>query len=77
LPFASQFITIIAFRHYGPIGLVYSINDDDSIPEVAIQRMMEAAQRMIRVNNSQEEEQPEFTIDQLSSFFGNSTNGTD
>jgi hypothetical protein len=39
-----------------PIGLVYSIHDST---EVAIQKMVEGAQRMIRINNSQEEEQPE------------------
>jgi hypothetical protein len=36
-----------------PIGLVYSIHDST---EVAIQKMVEGAQRMIRVNNSQDEE---------------------
>jgi hypothetical protein len=36
-----------------PIGLVYSIHDST---EVAIQKMVEGAQRMIRVNNSQAEE---------------------
>jgi hypothetical protein len=58
---ASLFITISRFRHYGlPIGLVYSIYD---ATEVAIQRTIEAAQRMIRVNNNnnsqEKEEQPE------------------
>jgi hypothetical protein len=45
------------------IGLVYSIDEDNDSTEAVIQRMIEAAQRMIRVinnNNSQEEaEQPE------------------
>jgi pyruvate kinase len=37
-------------------------DDDDSTAEVAIQEMIEAAQRMIRVNNSEGEEEPEITI---------------
>ena len=41
-----------------------SIDDDDydSTAEVAIQEMIEAAQRMIRINNSEGEEEPEITI---------------
>jgi len=37
-------------------------DDDDSTAELAIQEMIEAAQRMIRVNNSEGEEEPEITI---------------
>jgi hypothetical protein len=55
---ASLFITIIRQRHYGPhIGLVYSIHD--STAEVAIQKMIEGAQRMIRVNNSNNSQKEE------------------
>jgi hypothetical protein len=42
------------------IGLVYSIQD--STAEVAIQKMIEGAQRMIRVNNNCKEEQSEIII---------------
>jgi methyl coenzyme M reductase beta subunit len=45
---ASQFITIKAFPHYDPIGLVYSIHDPT---EVAIQKMIDASQRMISVQS--------------------------
>ena len=46
---ASLFVTIIAFRCYGlPIGLVYSIHDST---EVAIQKMIDASQRMLDVNS--------------------------
>jgi hypothetical protein len=45
---ASLFITIIAFSHYDPVDLVYSIHDST---EVAIQKMIEASQRMIAVNS--------------------------
>lgn len=41
-----------------PIGLVYSIHDST---EQVIQKMIEGVQRMIRINNSQEEE-PEIRI---------------
>jgi hypothetical protein len=55
-----MFITIDRFRHYGlPIDLVYSILD--SAAELTIQEMIEAAQRMIKINNSQGEE-PEIPI---------------
>jgi hypothetical protein len=45
--------------------LVYSIHDDkdDSTAEAVIQRMIEAAQRMIRVNNNNSSgEEPEIKI---------------
>jgi hypothetical protein len=45
---ASLFITIIAFSHYDPVDLVYSIYDST---EVAIKKMIEASQRMIDVNS--------------------------
>jgi hypothetical protein len=45
---ASLFITIIAFRHYDLIGSVYSIHDST---EVAIQKMIDASQRMLDVNS--------------------------
>ena len=38
----------MAFRHYDLIGLVYSIHDST---EVAIQKMIEASQRMIDVQS--------------------------
>jgi hypothetical protein len=38
--------------------LVYSIPGDSTV-EGAIQRMIEGAQRMIRVNNDNQQEQPE------------------
>jgi hypothetical protein len=44
---ASLFITIRAFPCYDPIGLVYSIHDST---EVAINKMVEASQRMLNVN---------------------------
>ena len=57
---ASLFITTIRFRNSDPSRFVYSIHDST---EAAIQKMIEGAQRMIRVNNnSQEEEQPEIPI---------------
>jgi hypothetical protein len=46
---ASLFITICRLRHYGIIGLVYSIHG--STAEVAIQKMIDASQRMIAVNS--------------------------
>jgi hypothetical protein len=45
---ASLFITVIAFPRYDPIGLVYSIHDPT---EVAIQKMIDASQRMIDVQS--------------------------
>jgi hypothetical protein len=46
---ASLFITIDSFRHYQiPIGLVYSIHDPT---EVAIQKMIDASQRMLKMNS--------------------------
>jgi hypothetical protein len=46
---ASLFIIILTVRHnWVPIGLVYSIHDST---EVAIQKMIEASQRMIAVNS--------------------------
>jgi hypothetical protein len=45
---ASLFITIRAFPPHGPIGLVYSIHDPT---EVAIQKMIDATQRMIDVHS--------------------------
>jgi hypothetical protein len=45
---ASLFITIRAFRCYGPYRFGYSIHDST---EVAIQKMIEASQRMIDVNS--------------------------
>jgi hypothetical protein len=50
---ASLFITICGLRHYGIIGLVYSIHDPT---EVAIQKMIDASQRMIRINYQEGEE---------------------
>jgi len=50
---ASLFITIIAFPHYGPIGLVYSIHDST---EVAIQKMIDASKIMIAVQSQVEGE---------------------
>jgi hypothetical protein len=44
---ASLFITICRFCHYDPIGLVYSIHDST---EVAIQKMIDASQRMITMH---------------------------
>jgi hypothetical protein len=46
------FIILKAFRCYGPIGLVFSIYDST---EVAIQKMIEATQRMIKVSVQSEE----------------------
>jgi hypothetical protein len=46
---ASLFITIGRFGHYGlSIALVYSIHDPT---EVAIQKMIDASQRMIAMNS--------------------------
>jgi hypothetical protein len=45
---ASLFITIRAFSPYDPIGLVYSIHDST---EVAIQKMIDASQRMIATHS--------------------------
>jgi hypothetical protein len=46
---ASLFITIGRFGHYQvSIGLVYSIHDST---EVAIQKMIDASQRMIAMNS--------------------------
>jgi hypothetical protein len=64
---ASPFITIHKFRQYGPhIKLVDSINDST---EVAIQKMIEGIQRMIRVsnnnnnnNNDDSQQEPEVRI---------------
>lgn len=53
----SLFITTVRFRHYGPRRSVYSIDDDDGSTEAVIQGMIEAAQRMIRVNNNSTEEE--------------------
>jgi hypothetical protein len=44
-----------------PIDLVYSIHDTT---EAAIQKMIDASQRMTKINNSQGEE-PEIPITQL------------
>jgi len=38
--------------------LVNPIDDDDSTAEAVIQRMIEAAQRVIRVNNNSSEKEP-------------------
>ena len=46
---ASLFITIRVFRHHGLIGLVYSIHD--STEEVAIQKMIDASQRILDVQS--------------------------
>jgi hypothetical protein len=48
---AGLFLTIILFYYYGPLGLVFSIYDST---EVAIQKMIEASQRMITISNSNE-----------------------
>ena len=48
---ASLFITIRAFPCHDPIGLVYSIDDST---EVAINKMVEASQRMLNVNSQGE-----------------------
>ena len=45
---ASLFITIRASSCYGSIGMVYSIHDP---AEVAIQKMIDASQRMLDVNS--------------------------
>jgi hypothetical protein len=45
---ASLLITIHIFHYLGIIGLVYSIHD--STEEVAIQKMIDASQRMITIN---------------------------
>jgi hypothetical protein len=42
--------------------LVYSIHDDDVSTEAIIQRMIERARRMIKVNNNSKEEEPEIPI---------------
>ena len=49
---AMLFIILKVFRCYGPIGLVFSIYDST---EVAIQKMIEATQRMIKVSVQSEE----------------------
>jgi hypothetical protein len=65
---ASLFITIRAFPCYGYISrLVNSIPHTADSTEVAIQRMIEGVQRMIRVNNKSQEEGP---INQVSRFLG-------
>ena len=42
--------------------MVNPIDDDDSTAEAVIQRMIEAAQRVIRVNNNSSEKEPEIKI---------------
>jgi hypothetical protein len=50
---ARLLLTIHTFRHYQvPIGLVFSIHDPT---EVAIQKMIEASQRMITISSSNNE----------------------
>jgi hypothetical protein len=50
---ARLFLTIHTFRDYQvPIGLVFSIHD--STTEVAIQKMIDASQRMITISSSNE-----------------------
>jgi hypothetical protein len=48
---AGLLLTIILFRYYGPIGLVFSIYDST---EVAIEKMIDASQRMITISSSNE-----------------------
>jgi hypothetical protein len=49
---ALLFITIVALLCYVPIALIFSIYDST---EVAIQKMIEASQRMITIGSSNEE----------------------
>jgi hypothetical protein len=47
-------LTIITFRYYEvSIGLVYSIHDPTEVP---IKKMIEASQRMLRINSQEGEE---------------------
>jgi hypothetical protein len=53
-PFSARlFLTIHTFLMLVPIGLVFSIHDPTT-EEVAIQKMMEASQRMITISSSNE-----------------------
>jgi hypothetical protein len=53
-PFSARlFLTIDIFANMVPIGLVFSIYD--STAEVAIQKMIDASQRMITISSSSNE----------------------
>jgi hypothetical protein len=50
---ARLVISVSTFRHHAPVSFVHSIHDQT---EVAIKRMIEASQRMSRIDREREKE---------------------